>query len=260
LPLDGLLLTPTDDGLQVVVLGRFVLGEPTADLRLELTLFGSGEGERSEAVTVTRADQAQLVMFDPNRTSRPLFTSSGAVFVETVKLGVEHIATGFDHLLFLLVVLAAGGGWRRVALTLTCFTVGHAVTLALSVLGGVSAPPSVVEPAIAATIIGIAAFDRVESRATWRLVLVFGCALIHGLALATSLKEHGIDRAQVVPVLVGFNLGIELGQLAVSVVAVALAGLVLRVAGAGYASRVQSLGRLTAMVVGSVWLIERLVW
>ena len=71
-----------------------------------------------------------------------------------------HVLGGLDHLLFLLVVLATGWAWRSALLALTCFTAGHAATLAAVALGGVTAPAHMVEPAIAATIVGMALFDR----------------------------------------------------------------------------------------------------
>jgi hypothetical protein len=265
-PLEGLMFTlspaeeaPGTEGRELVVLGRFALAQVDGPFQFELSRFSSGG---SEQVTFTRGTASQLVFFTPERTTSALFPSAGALFVEHVRLGVEHILTGFDHLLFLLVVLAAGGGWRRIALALTCFTLGHAATLALSVLGGVSAPASVVEPAIAATIVGMALFDW-RSRARGvdpgaRLVLVFGCALIHGLGLASSLKELGIDRQHLAPVLVGFNVGIELGQLAVSLVAALTALLLTRVVGAARAERGQWVPSAVAILVGGVWLVERL--
>ncbi len=267
-PLEGMLFSlaaaedePASEGVQLVVLGRFALADPAAPLRFELKRFGEG----AEQVTFTRGADSQLVVFSPGHTSAALFRSAGAMFVDHVRLGVEHIVTGFDHLLFLLVVLATGGGWRRAALALTCFTLGHAATLALSVLGGVSAPASVVEPAIAATIVGMAAFDwrarvrGVEVSSAVRLALVFGCALIHGLGLASSLNVLGVDRAHLGPVLAGFNVGVELGQLAVSAAALTAASLVIRLAGTARAERAQWLASGGAMLVGSVWLVQR-VW
>ncbi len=259
-PLEGLMFSLEEGGAQVVLLGRYALSRPDATTRFEVTLLGA----QPEQVTFTRGAASQFVVFSPSRTAASLFPSPGALFLEHARLGVEHIVTGFDHLLFLLVVLAAGGGWRRVALALTCFTLGHAATLALSVLGGVSAPASVVEPAIAATIVGMAAFDwRARSRGVdpgtaWRLTLVFACALIHGLGLASALKELGVDHAHLAPVLVGFNVGVELGQLAVSAVAAAALALLIRLAGAARTGRAHWLASASAMLVGSVWLVQRL--
>lgn len=99
-------------------------------------------------------------------------------------MGAEHVLQGLDHLLFLLFVLAAGWHWRTLFAVLTCFTAGHALTLVLSVWVGWSVPSSIVEPAIAATIVGMMLFDfwsrsciRFQAN-VGRLALVFLCALI----------------------------------------------------------------------------------
>lgn len=260
-PLEGLMFSLEEDGAQVVLLGRYALSRPDAETQFELQLFG----DQPEQLTFTRGAASQFVVLTPTRRTVALFPSATALLLDHVRLGVEHIVTGFDHLLFLLVVLAAGGGWRRVALALSCFTAGHAVTLALSVVGGLSAPASVVEPAIAATIVGMAAFDwrlrrkSLEPGAGWRLALVFGCALIHGLGLAASLTELGVDRAHLAPVLVGFNLGVELGQLAVCVAAALLVGALLRLAGLRRAPLAQGLASAAAMLIGSVWWVQRVL-
>ncbi len=137
-------------------------------------------------------------------------------------LGAEHVLGGLDHMLFLLVVLATGWGWRHTALALTVFTAGHAISLAAVAIGGFSAPAHIVEPAIAATIVGMALFDRWSHARSqplapaWRLALVFGCALIHGLGLAGALTRLGLDSTNRLLSLVGFNAGIEAAQLGVA--------------------------------------------
>jgi hypothetical protein len=176
------------------------------------------------------------------------------------------VLSGPDHLLFLLVVLAAGGGWRRVVLALTCFTLGHAVTLTASVLGGFSLPASVVEPAIAATILGMAAFDQWQARyperawsPTWRLGLVFGCALIHGLGLAGALADLGLDTEHRLLSLLGFNLGIELAQVAVACGAAAFMAVVVWWRGGEGRDGLLRATTAIAWLAGSVWLVQRLV-
>ncbi len=280
LPLQGLMvsLSPPDDAptapaSQLVVLGRFALGEGQAQaqgdgaLRLELSLFGRGEAERSYQMTLTRGAQKQVAVFTPDRPSRAVFPSAWAVLADYTLLGAEHIVTGWDHLLFLLVVLAAGLGARQVVMALTCFTLGHAVTLAASTWGGWALSPFIVEPAIAATIVGMAAFDwyarhQPQRAAPWgRLVLVFGCALIHGLGLASALTELGLDAGNRLPSLLGFNLGIELAQVAVALLTMSVLHGVRRLVKASaqatatvVATRMASWG---AIVVGSLWFVER---
>jgi hypothetical protein len=138
------------------------------------------------------------------------------------------------------------------------------------VWGGWSAPAALVEPAIAATIVALAAFDRWARRRPQplrtglRLALVFACALIHGLGLAGALAEltqWAPGSAQLAWALAGFNLGIEAAQVGVA----ALAGLLVRVLGAALrggmrpaaTQRVGSFASAAAMMAGSLWFIER---
>ena len=283
LPLQGLMLNlsppdeaPTAPARQIVVMGRFELGPHDAHsgdstLTFALGLFGATAAEQVQDITFTRKPQSQAARYTPARTVHAVFPAASQVFIDYLRLGAGHVLGGLDHLLFLLVVLAslagAGRGWRGVLLTLTCFTVGHAVALLASVWGGVSTrafvAPTWVEPAIAATIVGMAAFDllqRERSRATppaLHLGLVFACALVHGLGLASALGELGLSGTSLVWSLAGFNLGIELAQIGVASVA-ALAGAVLmRLAGPASLSPVARAASAFGIVAGTWWFIER---
>jgi hypothetical protein len=269
-PLQGLMvtLTPPDDkpgaaAAQLVLMGRFALASPERALTMQTTLFGSGRGEDLLSIRVSRGKQSQLLRLTSDRAERLLFPAASRVAVEYLALGLQHIAFGADHLLFLLVVLAAGAGWRQVALTLTCFTLGHGITLTLSALGGWQAPPETVEPAIAATIVGMAGLDLLarhrgkQMRDAVRLALVFACSLVHGLGLAGALRELGLDSGFQLVSIAGFSLGIELGQLAVACLAGAALAALRAVHGNSshqMASRACACG---AMAMGSVWFVQR---
>jgi hypothetical protein len=279
-PLDGVMLTlappddaPTAPATQLVVMGRFVLNASDGatsmePLQFKVGLFGALDAEKNYEITVTRPGQKQLLVLHPDQAQRVLFPSSWRMFVDFVVLGAEHIATGLDHLLFLLVVLAAGLGARQVLLALTCFTLGHAATLAISTWWGVVASPAFVEPAIAATIVGMAAFDtwarhRQRLVAPWvRLSLVFFCALIHGLGLATALTDLGLDATSRLPSLAGFNVGIELAQVSIALLAMATVAAASRLRGgqdgAMWRNKATQLASLTAMTVGSAWFVQRI--
>jgi hypothetical protein len=140
-------------------------------------------------------------------------------FGEFLRLGLHHILTGYDHLLFLAGLLVA---CRRLAMMLalvTSFTVGHSITLVLADLDLVAAPGGVVEPLIAASIafVGIENLVRLdEPKGRWLVTVAFG--LVHGFGFAAGLKETGLAAAGtslVVPLL-AFNIGVELGQIAVA--------------------------------------------
>ena len=294
-PLEGLLVnlsSSTEDHLgagdQLVVMGRFALASSsTSTLRLQIDLFGDrdrdrdGDGARDRdrdrdgvdardaqgtiEVTARRGSQTRALLFTADRTDRPVFPSDPEVFAEFAELGAWHILAGFDHLLFLMVVVATGWRPRHVVLALTCFTLGHAVTLAACAWGGLMVPASLVEPAIAATIVAMAAWElrsprhRRQAPSTAHFAAVFGCALIHGLGLATALDELGLAGADRLYGLAGFNVGIELGQVAIAcAVGLGLAWLGRR---RGPATREVVLGAIlwTSVAMGSLWLIQRVV-
>lgn len=137
-------------------------------------------------------------------------------------LGVEHLLSGLDHLLFLGGLLMLVVGWRRLVITLTAFTLGHSVTLALATLGYLRISPTLAELAIALSILILAcelARNTTVSKASWITRFPWAMAgafgLLHGLGFAGALAEVGLPPGEVVPALLGFNLGIEAAQLGV---------------------------------------------
>jgi hydrogenase/urease accessory protein HupE len=174
-----------------------------------------------------------------------------------VAMGVEHILSGIDHLLFLLALLAlARGLWQTVTIV-TGFTVAHSITLSLAVLGLVDVPARIVEPLIAASIVWVAVENLVAPSGIgrrWLIAAIFG--LIHGLGFASALTELDLSRDALVRALIGFNVGVELGQIAF--VIVVMPPLV-------WASRPGRLPRLpqalsvVVAAAGAVWLVERLL-
>lgn len=145
-------------------------------------------------------------------------------------LGVEHIATGYDHLLFVLGLLLLAASRRRVIAAVTAFTAGHSVTLALASLGWAHLAPRAVEAAIAWSLVLVAteltrATDAPPTLARrWPWLMAFAFGLLHGFGFASALSSVGLAPREVAWNLLGFNLGVEAGQLAF----VALCGLLAR--------------------------------
>jgi hypothetical protein len=135
-------------------------------------------------------------------------------FRTMVWMGIAHIATGYDHIAFLFGLLLLGGRALTLVGLISAFTVAHSITLGLSVLGLVSLPSSIVEPAIALSIayVGLENIFARDPRARWRITFPFG--LVHGLGFAGALTALDLPRARIPHALFGFNLGVELGQLA----------------------------------------------
>lgn len=138
-------------------------------------------------------------------------------FVEYGRLGVHHIMTGIDHLLFVFCLMFVAGSWRRLLAAVTGFTVGHSLTLALATLEIVSPPVAPVEACIALSIILLAAevVRRRRDTLSYRFpaVISTGFGLLHGFGFATALRESGLPQTDLPTALVSFNLGVEAGQL-----------------------------------------------
>ncbi|MCF8168021.1 MAG: HupE/UreJ family protein [Rhodoferax sp.] len=254
---------PSAPSTHLVVLGRFAIPAQATDLKLALRLFGTRVDEQTEQIAVTRGAQSQLITLTPEHPQGSVLPSAWASFVAQVRLGAFHVLSGADHLLFLLVVLAAAWNMRQVVLALTCFTAGHAVTLVACVWYGLSVPASVVEPAIAATIVGMALFDRWSAHRSLtnaiaiRLSLVFVCALIHGLGLAGALSDLGVDGIGKVVSLAGFNAGIELGQIAVAFTAALAMRDVRQLGGPIGLAKATRFASYLSMALGSFWFFQR---
>lgn len=189
----------------------------------------------------------------------PARTTAG-VFRDYTVLGFTHILPkGLDHILFVLGIFLLSLRWRPLLLQVTAFTVAHSITLALSLYGVVSLPAAVVEPLIAFSIVCIAVENLlVSDLRPWRVWVVFGFGLLHGLGFAGVLTELGLPEGEFLPALVAFNVGVELGQLAVIGLALLLVGAWARKY-PWYRSRVVVPGSALIAAVGAWWTIERLI-
>jgi hydrogenase/urease accessory protein HupE len=174
-------------------------------------------------------------------------------------LGFTHILPlGLDHILFVLGLYLLSVHIRPLLIQVTSFTVAHSVTLGLGLYGVVTVSPSIVEPLIAASILFVAVENFVTDRLTlWRPYLVFGFGLIHGLGFAGVLHEIGLERDDFVNGLVAFNVGVELGQLAVIAIAFLATGLWFRDR-PWYRNRIVRPASVVIGLAGAYWLVERL--
>lgn len=144
---------------------------------------------------------------------RPAFET----FALYIKIGIQHILPGgLDHILFVLAIFFSTRRLRPLLIQISAFTIAHTITLGM-VASGVFAPPaSVVEPLIAATIAFVAIENLVFKDMTrWRPLIVFGFGLIHGMGFAGFFGSLGLPDGQFWSALIGFNVGVEIGQLSV---------------------------------------------
>ena len=134
-----------------------------------------------------------------------------------LKLGFTHIIPeGFDHILFVTGLCLLSNKIKVILWQATAFTVAHSITLALSMKNVIVAPSSIVEPIIALSILFVAVENLLLSELKpWRIVLVFLFGLIHGLGFASSLNEIGLPRNKFITSIISFNVGVEIGQIAV---------------------------------------------
>lgn len=178
-----------------------------------------------------------------------------------IKLGVEHIWTGYDHLLFLFALLVVCRSFRAIVTIISCFTVAHSLTLALATLDVVNLPPRWVEAAIAASIVFVGAENllrrNAEPRGRWALTFAFG--LIHGFGFASVLRDLGVGGGVqgIAMPLFAFNLGVELGQVAIAAVVLPIVWQ-LRKQEKFVRVGVPALSALVAFA-GLYWLFERTV-
>ena len=218
--------------------------------------------------------QTRLGVFSPadgTQTFDLTLPAARSPFLTFLAEGVWHIWSGYDHILFLLALLLPGvllrreGKWQPVTAAkpafvnvlkiVTAFTLAHSITLSLSALGYVHLPTRLVESAIAASVV-LAAFNNLIpffAERGWMVAFSFG--LLHGFGFANALRDLGLQTGQLAATLFGFNLGVELGQLAIVAVFLPVALCLRRLM--FYQNFVLRFGSAAIMVVASTWRAER---
>jgi hydrogenase/urease accessory protein HupE len=211
-----------------------------------------------EAMLSRKDNSVQIDL--PTPTSPTASPDQSHSFFTFLALGVEHILTGYDHLLFLFALLVVCRDLRSIATVITCFTVAHSITLALAALDIVSLSPRVVEPMIAASIAYVGIENLIRGDAPkWRWLITFSFGLVHGLGFADALKEFGIGSGQfgVVLPLVGFNLGVEIGQLSVAAIVLPILWQLRR--NPVFVRRLVPVCSALVALAGGYWMVER-IW
>ncbi len=214
----------------VVIQVRYTCAAVPERLTLALPLLDALPAGHRHLARVFRAGKPQVKVLDRAQSTWELSdpnaaataATSGALVWSMLKLGVAHILTGADHLVFLLGLILVGGRLRSLVGVVTAFTLAHSITLALAALSVFAPSPRLVEPAIALSIayVGVENLFVADASKRWRITFPFG--LIHGFGFAGALREIALPRAELPVALVSFNLGVELGQLAVLAVALPL--------------------------------------
>jgi hydrogenase/urease accessory protein HupE len=230
-----------------------VITDPQGSLRTRKLLSA-----RDASLEITGLSGGQPTSSSPGQPDASS-VSPGTAFADFLKLGVEHIWTGYDHLLFLLALLVVCRGVRSMLAIVTCFTLAHSLTLAAATLDWFILPSRWVEPLIAASIVFVGAENLIrrgaEPKGRW--ALTFGFGLIHGFGFASVLRDLGVGAGSggVVLPLLSFNLGVELGQVAIALATLPILWK-LRSNSAFLRFGVPSLSSLT-VAAGLFWLLQR---
>jgi hypothetical protein len=243
-------------------------------LTIEYTLLSSEDPSHRGLLTLNSADATQTAVLGgtgPSRSFDLVHASAWPAFVEYLRAGVWHIWSGIDHLLFLLslllpaVLLRRQRRWEAVPLAapaffnivkvVTAFTLAHSITLSLAAFDVIRLPSRLTESVIAASII-VAALNNVFPKVTegrWRIAFAFG--LLHGFGFASVLAEMGLPKGARLVSLVAFNLGVEIGQLAVVLAVMPLAYL-LR-SSVFYRRGVMPWGSTAIACLALIWFVQR---
>ncbi len=208
----------------------------------------------------------RILAVDPRFVVKPSPGAFEVVQTYTI-LGIEHILTGFDHLLFVMALVLLVTGTRRLLLTITAFTVAHSLTLAGATLGWVHVPGPPVEASIALSIVFVAAEIvhirqgrfSITQRYPWVVAFTFG--LLHGFGFASALAEVGLPQSSIPTALLFFNVGVEIGQLLFVAGVLGVIAIGVRATSRFRLPRPAWLWRLAPYAIGSLasfWLIDRI--
>lgn len=260
---------PDEDGKLVAV--SWVVACPSGDdLALDLSAFFAVDQRH---VAIVRVEQAGAQPLDTivRAGASPLVLRAAPSLLAWIHAGMDHIYDGRDHISFVLalllvVMLQRGSEWKirtlgatleRTAVVITAFTVAHSISLIVASLGYLTLPSRLVESLIAFSIAYTAIENIVKPDVPWRFASTFGFGLVHGLGFASVLAEMLPPRDVIVPLLC-FNLGVELGQLTIVLVALPALFLVAHRLGAVRYRRVaMPISSTVIFALGAVWLVER---
>ena len=218
----------------------------------ELLIVYTGDNLAGQKLLDERADSLTLDLRQGFRGARNTAWSF-------LKLGNQHILSGYDHLLFLAGLFLAAMATRQLIALLTAFTVAHSISLALVVLAGVHLSASIVEPLIAASIAWVGVENLIGARHRRRWLVVFGFGLIHGFGFAGALSDLGLgsNAMDAAKALFFFNAGVESGQLLVAAVILPLLWMIR--SRSLWQTRLEPLCSMLIMIAGGYWLFARLM-
>jgi hypothetical protein len=269
-----LLIDQHSDGAYAVLPLSGACPGPVARLDVGYRLFADIDPQHRGLIHVVGASGEQTLVLGAQRDRQSLAMNGWGVaqeLVDFLRTGVFHIWSGFDHLLFLIslllpaVLVREDRGWSaqpsakaalgEVLQVVSAFTVAHSITLSLATLGVVSVPARVSESVIALSVVAAALNNLrpVVTRRVWVVAFVFG--LVHGFGFANVLHDLGLAKASLLRALLAFNVGVEVGQLAIVALVMPVAWFIRRTP--IYRQALLGAGSLVITLVASLWFCER---
>ncbi len=251
---------------RIVVEMEFVSPEAIRTASARLALFASITSQHRAVIDVRRGGQSsQVVRVGPTAVDLGPLAAKSSTWQEARAFagwGIRHILSGYDHIAFLLALLLATARWRDVVKIITAFTLAHSLTLLLSALQIVHLPTRLTEAMIAASIVYVAAENMFGSRSRpHRWLLAFGFGLVHGLGFASGLRERLAESGHVLLPVLSFNVGVEIGQLAIVATVLPILSLVRGMSGkmreGGDGQRFFRAASFPILAVGTFWLVQR---
>lgn len=240
---------------------RFECASPGGELAVELAFLRDlAFGHRHAAEIWNDAHSAHELLYRAHPSFvvpvlRENAVAPAAPALSWVKLGFEHISTGYDHLLFLFALVLTAGSLRSLFWVITSFTLGHSLSFAVAGLGWVSPSPLWVEPAIALSIAYLGVETLLGSSRERRARLTFPFGLVHGFGFAGALGQLGVARSEVPKTVLLFNSGVELGQLVLLALSLPLVVSLRR--SRWFERRLVPVSSWGLVAVGCLWFLER---
>lgn len=243
---------------------RWACERPLAGAVLAITYPAAAPPLATIVRIIPAAGPEQTLLGQPGekRIAIPAVAAPENPFPKFLKLGVEHIWTGIDHLLFVAGLIFVARTLRRIAFTITGFTLAHSLTLALAALDIVRLPPGAVESVIALSIVFLAVEIAKGPRhtLTWRrpVFVAASFGLLHGFGFAAVLGEIGLPRDGLLTALLAFNLGVEIGQLIFVAAVFALFHALSRWLQRAQPLRLQRIAAYVVGILASYWMFDRI--
>jgi hydrogenase/urease accessory protein HupE len=256
-------LAPDGDG--VIFRNRFSCRDVGGDIVYRSTVLTDVDPAARQVVLIGEGENAPQALLDAINTAVTLSAPAPSLLSTLERYlvtGIEHIFLGYDHIAFLVAVVLWARRLVPVIKVVTAFTIAHSITLSLATLNVVVIPSAIVEPAIAASIVYVAVenfFTRnIDGR--WRVTFVFG--LVHGFGFAGALREIGLPTNAIVTALAAFNIGVEVGQVAIVSIVVPALIVLDRIMAVDRSKPVRAASLVYALsaiitVLGSYWLFTR---